>query len=393
MIKTPVNQKNLSVINQAKVLQTICLSDTISRAEIARQTGLTAMTVSNIVNGLINAGIVYERQDIKGESDLGRKPKILDIAETSPCIIGLNLARGSVSAILCDYKARIIHKTSKPVHQLNGADEMFQMLIDTCRQLMRQTNRKIIAVGFSCPGPINTEEGIILDPHNFYELKNIPVAPILQKELNLPIYCVHDSNAAAIGEKNYGCGKHIRDFLYFRLAAGVGCGLILNHQLYNGEMGLSGEIGHTSCNISGPVCTCGNRGCLENYIDTDRITAEINKTHNFNPPLSWFDILTLYNSKQNLFSEQISEFCSYIAFSIVNIVNLLDIHTVILEYPGQTPDSAVDKLIEDKINTVILSNYKRKISVIPTALEFNASLIGAASVIMSKIFSGEIDFR
>ena len=163
MIKTPVNQKNLSVINQAKVLQTICLSDTISRAEIARQTGLTAMTVSNIVNGLINAGIVYERQDIKGESDLGRKPKILDIAETSPCIIGLNLARGSVSAILCDYKARIIHKTSKPVHQLNGADEMFQMLIDTCRQLMRQTNRKIIAVGknyFEINAQINSQDGL-----------------------------------------------------------------------------------------------------------------------------------------------------------------------------------------------------------------------------------------
>ena len=393
MITAPVNQKRGSVINQAKVLRHICLNETITRTEIARHTGLTTMTVSNIINALIHDNIVCERQDIKGESELGRKPKILDISAESPCIIGLNLARGSVSAILCDYKARIIHKIDKHIYQLSSADEMFALLITTCRELMQQTSRKIIAVGFSCPGPINTEQGIILDPHNFYNLKNIPVAQTLQNALHLPIYCVHDSNAAAIAEKIYGCGKDIQDFIYFRLAAGVGCGLILNHQLYNGELGLSGEIGHTSCNINGPLCTCGNRGCLEHYIDTNRITAEINTAHNFTPPLTWHDILALYNSKQHLFSTYIDDFCLYIAFSIVNIVNLLDIHTVILEYPGQTPDNMLDTFIEEKINTVILSNYKRKIKVIPTALEFNASLIGAASVVMSKIFSGEIDFR
>ncbi len=385
-------QKNISTQNQARVLHEICTNKLISRIDIAKKTGLSSMTITNIVNRFITEEIVVEIQEKKGDAQYGRKPILLDLSENSPCIIGINFTRATIKAVLSDYKANILATEHQKIGEISSQEDFLSLVLDVILKILNLTTRKIIGIGVSSFGPVDIESGTILNVPNFYNLSNIPVVHFIQDKTKIKTYFVHDSNAAAIAENLYGRvgGK---DFLFLRIADGVGGGLFLNQQIYNGSFGMSGEIGHISLNIDGPQCSCGNKGCLENYINTNLFTNAINEKHHFDPPLNWEDIVSLYNSNQNLFSDFFDQFCNYIALACINIINILDIPLIILEYRGQSSGNKIEENIEKFINNHLLANHKRHISVIKSKLNNDAALIGAVSVILNKIFNSEIDYH
>lgn len=388
------NQKNASALNQARVLKEICTNNNISRSDIAKNTKLSTMTISNIVSKLIDDHIVKEIQDVKGEneSNLGRKPILLKIDENSPCIIGINFTRTTVKILLSDYCANILVKKKYLLKNFKTEDEFLQTIINGCKEIIAGTNRPILAVGLSSIGPIDSVMGILIDPPNFKNLKNYPITEALHTALHLPVYPIHDSNAAALAEKLYGKGRTIGDFLYIRIDSGIGSGIIVNNQIYNGANGMGGELGHLSINYDGPRCTCGNRGCLENYVNTAIIENEINSSHNFDPPLTFEDMVELYNSKQRLFSDTIDSICSYLSCAITSAVNFLDIDNIILDYKGQNSGNSIEQLIEAKVNSSILSKGYRHINVYQSELNNDAALLGAVAIVLDKIFCAELDY-
>lgn len=148
-------------------------------------------------------------------------------------------------------------------------DEFIQIPIAQYEKLFSRARRPLIGCGISCVGPVDNKSGYILNPPNFYGITNVPIVSILKNVTHLPTFLIHDADSGALVEKLYGRGIPYDNLIYIHIAYGIGAGFILNGKLFSGFSGRSGEIGHTSINFHGPVCSCGKRGAW-NYMPASR---------------------------------------------------------------------------------------------------------------------------
>ena len=119
------------------------------------------------------------------------------------------------------------------------------------------------AVGIAAPGPLNGRAGIVYSPPNLYGWRDVPLADLLGQRLSLPVHLIKDANAAALAEHRLGAGRGAHTMVYVTLSTGIGGGLIVNGKLFEGPDGTAGEVGHVTVDRYGPVCNCGNVGCVE----------------------------------------------------------------------------------------------------------------------------------
>ncbi len=142
------------------------------------------------------------------------------------------------------------------------------MLTRTLLQIIVELGGEAVGIGMA--GLVDAD-GTISSPPNFPGIESLPLKEILQEELNIPVFVDNDANMAALGEHRYGAGRGIKNLIMLTLGTGVGGGIIINDKIYHGR-GYAGEVGHITIDPNGPLCLCGNYGCLESYIGADRIT-------------------------------------------------------------------------------------------------------------------------
>ncbi|HCS40756.1 MAG TPA: hypothetical protein DIW44_14390 [Anaerolineaceae bacterium] len=247
--------------NRDLVLKTIFARQTISRAEIARITSLTRATVSEIINTFLAEGLVEEVG--LGSSIGGKSPILLSLVADSRYLIGLNLAQdkfiGSVVNLLGELKETV----EIPISDNDGKqalDTVFQIL----DQLVAKNWKPVVGIGVATPGLVNTREGVVLNAVNL-DWQDLPLARLIKDRYRLPVCVVNDSQANAIGEFVYG-GKHEPEgnLVVVNVRHGIGAGILINGQLFQGDGGSAGEIGHVMVQPEGGrLCRCGKRGCLE----------------------------------------------------------------------------------------------------------------------------------
>jgi predicted NBD/HSP70 family sugar kinase len=359
-------------------------------------TGLSKMTVSNIVSELIASGLVEEAETTEPISgNFGRKPVMIKLAENAPCICGMLIKRGLCQIILASLDGVILEQTEYLYEHLTSKQDLIDMLSQGFFTLSGRTSRRIVAVGISSVGPIDSQSGTILNPPFFYGIENVPISSIIEQISGLPTILVNDANAGALAEKLFGAGRELSNFVYLHIMNGIGAGLVLNDKLYNGDVGKSGEIGHTSINFSGPKCVCGNNGCLDLYANVEAMRARILEHAALYPhsPLAalaapkWIDIVDAANRFDPLALMALDEFCSYITFSLVNALNLLDLSNIIVGYDSQSTGTIIESILQRKLSKTILSSNYRKIRVSHSVFGGNAPLIGAIAEIVDRIFT------
>ncbi|MEA3431978.1 MAG: ROK family protein [candidate division WOR-3 bacterium] len=142
------------------------------------------------------------------------------------------------------------------------------MLTRTLLQIIVELGGEAVGIGMA--GLVDAD-GTISSPPNFPGIESLPLKEILQEELNIPVFVDNDANMAALGEHRYGAGRGVKNLIMLTLGTGVGGGIIINDKVYHGR-GYAGEVGHITIDPNGPLCLCGNYGCLESYIGADRIT-------------------------------------------------------------------------------------------------------------------------
>lgn len=353
------------------------------------------MTVSNIVTDLTQAHLVEETDLPVTVSSYGRKPIMLTLASDSPCICGILIKRKLCQIILTDLGGKIFFQRNYPYDTLDSPESLLNILWTLFSECAASTTRKILAVGISSVGPLDSTEGVILKPPYFYGIENLPIVSIVQEKTGLPAYLVNDATAGAFSEKLFGIGVSIPNFAYLHIMNGIGAGFILNHTLYDGDSGQSGEIGHTSINFDGPLCACGNRGCLDLYANLDNMRSRIRELSLFYPDSrlnsacpSWQEILTAGNRGDALAICVLEEFCSYIAYSLTNAVNLLNLSTIIVGYDSNNDGTIIEELLEYKLSSLALSAKYKKFHIVHSSFNGDAPLIGAAALVADKVFEG-----
>lgn len=245
--------------NSRLVLQTIYDSGVVSRAELARLTGLTRTTVSEVVSNLIEQGLVEERG--YGPSGGGRTPTLISVVDDARLIVAVNITATELQGAVVNLRGGFEHRARLPLADSDGAVVLAQ-LDPFIGDLVNAASRPVLGIGISAPGLVDTTNGIARQAVNF-GWYNVPLQSLLQRRYNLPVYIANDGHTVALAEYMFGQGRRAASLVAVKVGQGIGAGIVLNGRLFTGDEYGAGEIGHVLVEENGLPCKCGNAGCLE----------------------------------------------------------------------------------------------------------------------------------
>lgn len=183
-------------------------------------------------------------------------------------LAGIDIGGTKIHIAIGTADGSIVADKRLPMNPSESAEAMVDRIVDATRELAIRPadSGRIAAVAVCCPGPIDYQRGVILDPANIPNLHGAPLRDLLQERFAVPVDLEHDAKAAALGEYWFGGGSASGSMVYIVIGTGVGAGIILDGEIYRGERNYAGEIGHVSFRPDGPVCSCGSHGCVELYL-------------------------------------------------------------------------------------------------------------------------------
>lgn len=385
------NQSYLKEKNTSVILKLVRSNPGISRAEIVRVSGLTAPTVSRLADFLIQNGIIRERK--KKTKSIGRNPIGLYFNEDAFYIIGIDFSYLYVTGALINLSGKIILKQTIPINSESFSDKDFSKVQKVIRSLMSKAGgKKILGVGFSSPGMIDHKSGVLIRIPNFHLLKNVPVKDIIEKEFNLPTIVANDANVEAVGEKHFGFGRDVSDFVLLHIGYGIGMGIIIDKKLYTGNFGVSGEIGHTSIDRrKGRKCDCGNRGCVELYAGLMGILSDVSNKLG-KKILTVNELKMLVSNGNNETINVLKEKGKLIGYVLVNVINILAPQKVIVTGSVSSignPIIAPIKMVVDKRS---FYGIGKNIPIVLSKLGKNNTLIGAATTVLEQFLEKPYSF-
>jgi glucokinase-like ROK family protein len=274
----PANQ-SIKNFNKHSALDLIRFAPTgISRTDLADQMGLTRAAVTIIVNDLLENNIILEAESRASPS--GRPPVVLEINPKRGLVAAVDMGATHISIALADFSAKIVEEAffsfdiqNGPQECLAEANRILHTLLDRCGIDLS----KLMAVGVGVPGPVSTDDGTVISPPIMPGWDGYPIRDTLEKEWGCPVSLNNDAELGALGEWAYGAGRGERNLAFIKVGSGIGAGLIINQQIYGGTTGSAGEIGHLTIDENGPLCTCGNRGCLEAFAGGHAIALQAKK--------------------------------------------------------------------------------------------------------------------
>ena len=257
--------------NRSLVLQTLFHSGPSSRADLARETHLTRVTVSDLVGDLIGEGLLHELGQRPG-TRVGKPATLVGLNPDAFHIVCLDLSDEAclIGAVL-DLSGRVLLRRKLKMQGRTG-EAAVAGITSMCQELVGLAARPVLGVGIGSPGVVDPD-GVILQAPNL-GWTDLPLAAKLAAELGLPVHVANDANTAALGEHTYG-GAGGSGLMVITVGKGVGAGLLLDGALLGGHHYAAGEIGHVIVDERGEPCACGRRGCLETVVSAPALRAAI----------------------------------------------------------------------------------------------------------------------
>jgi len=256
--------------NRALVLQTLYHSGAMSRADLSRETGLTRVTISDLVGEFIHDGIVVEK-GIRETTGPGKPPILIDIDREGHRIVGLDLSGpGVFEGALISLDGVVLERREVP--RPNGGTAAYEAVRSLAEELVGLSTAPVLGIGVGAPGIVRPD-GMVLNSPNL-DWVDFPLERLLSAALDLPVLVRNDANAAVLAEYTFGQARP--DMLLIKIGRGVGAGLISDSQPLVGSRFAAGEIGHVVVGTDGgPRCACGKDGCLEAWLSASRLRARI----------------------------------------------------------------------------------------------------------------------
>ncbi|MFE0423663.1 ROK family protein, partial [Streptomyces sp. NPDC058953] len=261
-METPGSQTSLHRANLERVVRAVRMAGSLTQAEIARSTGLSAATVSNIVRELKESGTV----EVTPTSAGGRRARSISLSGDAGVVVGVDFGHTHLRVAVADLAHQVLAEDSAPLDVDSSAGTGFDLAERMVTGLIAGTGTdpaKVLGVGLGVPGPIDGESGVIGPTSMLPGWVGSNPGKEMSERLGVPVHVDNDANLGALGELVWGAARGVGDLAYIKVAGGVGAGLVMGGRIYRGPGGTAGEIGHLTLDESGPVCRCGNRGCLD----------------------------------------------------------------------------------------------------------------------------------
>ncbi|MFC9625432.1 ROK family protein [Streptomyces sp. NPDC056930] len=381
-METPGSQTSLHRANLERVVRAVRMAGSLTQAEIARSTGLSAATVSNIVRELKDGGTV----EVTPTSAGGRRARSVSLSGDAGIVIGVDFGHTHLRVAVGNLAHQVLAEESEPMDVDASAAEGFGRAERLVKRLIETTGispDKVIGVGLGVPGPIDVESGTLGSTSILPGWTGINPSEELAGRLGVPVYVDNDANLGALGELVWGSGRGVKDLAYIKVASGVGAGLVIDGNIYRGPGGTAGEIGHITLDESGPVCRCGNRGCLETFTAARYVLPLLQPSHG--PDLTMERVVQLARGGDPGCRRVIGDVGRHIGSGVANLCNLLNPSRVVLGGSLAEAGELVLAPIRDSVSRYAIPSAARQLSVLPGALGGRAEVLGALALVLSEM--------
>lgn len=332
--------------NRRLVLRTIFDAGSISRAEIARLTQLTPVTVSDLVAELIAEKLVAEVEALpaaEAAAELpvrrGRPPILLQVAAGERHLLALRLAVHEFRGAILNLNGEFLFGKTLAVGPARG-EEALALTVDLVAELVARADRPILGIGVASPGIVDPQHGIV-QRSIFFGWKDLPLADLLHRRFSLPAYVANASQVAALAEYVFGSDRSARNLAVVRVGQDVGAGFIVDGQLFFGDGFGAGEIGHIVVQEEGELCDCGNRGCLETLISSRALVRDARRLAAHHPesllaqhlaaPDAGLDaVLAAYRQGDPLAQQLALRNAELVGRALAAVITLLNIQRILL---------------------------------------------------------------
>ncbi|MEI7844947.1 MAG: ROK family transcriptional regulator [Chloroflexota bacterium] len=395
------NLKDIKLQNRAVVFRAIREAGAISRADLAKQTGLHPATLTHITRELLESDLIEDAG--AGEARVGRRSSLLRIHSMIGNILAVRLARHNIQGLLTDLDLHdpVIY-TSSSSFLSNPMDASLPALLDLIETLIEKSGldrRTILGIGISAPGPLDAGRGILIAPPNFPGWESFPIRKIIEEKTGFRTFLDNDANSSALAEKWFGAGRNLDNFVFILVEDGVGGGLVINGDIYRGQHDIAGEIGHSTIDRNGPVCACGNTGCLELYASPHAVESRVRQallagrkslvsdlSDNDLNRVSFELVAKAALQGDALANEAILEMAQALGVAAVNVINSFDPQAVILGGKINLAGQLILPVVQEYVNQRAISRTEQQLPVLMSELGENAPVIGAFSLVLRKLF-------
>jgi predicted NBD/HSP70 family sugar kinase len=385
--------------NEWNALRLIHGKRSISRIELSKQTGLSAASMTAIVQNLIDRGLVVESGH--NSSAFGRKPVSLSLRDDAGFLVGVDLGSFYTRVVVTDMRGTPVYRQESETAMLDGRDRVLSRTMAMIHRAIDDSGipkNAFKGIGIGHSGVIDVSKGLVLSfprPGQMTEWKNVPLRELLEREFGLPCLLEDSVRAIATAEKHFGFGKGLDDFIYVDVGMGIGAAIFLDGKLYRGPGGSAGEFGHMTVNEHGPLCCCGNYGCLETLASCGAIIQSVRSAiekgvdsrvrEMAEGDLNRIGIEMIGQAamqNDSLSFRVLNEAVSHIAVALADVVNLLNPHVLI--FGGALFRSAPELFLEPLKRTIkqrALEKSANEVQLKISALGSEAGALGAGRLI------------
>jgi len=247
-------------VGQGRILRLLRDEGPRSRAELTELDGMTRSRLEAELSRLMQVGLVQEGG--KAASRGGRRSTLVEL---SPFLHfgGVDLGATSIDVAVLNAELRVVARAEEPVDIRGGPEPVLGRVTELIEKLARDQGVQLAGIGVGVPGPVRFREGVPVSPPIMPGWNEYPVRDILARRFGCPVLVDNDVNVMAVGEHWGGVAKSVDNYLFVKIGTGIGCGILIRGEVYRGIDGCAGDIGHINVDPDGPVCACGNSGCLE----------------------------------------------------------------------------------------------------------------------------------
>jgi glucokinase-like ROK family protein len=265
-VVAPLNLQDRTLsLAEARVLALLRQSGPQSRAELAEHLRYSRANITAVIKNLLARGII-EKLGL-GESQGGRRPRLYGINGRLGYVAGVDIGATSLDLALAGFDGVILERLAEPADVHEQPQILLGRAAGAIERMIEQhggSAEQVLAIGIGVPGPVQFDEGVLVAPPLMPAWESFSIREFMSQRFSAANITVdNDVNVMAIGESYAGAGKGIANFLFLKIGTGIGCGIICQDQIYRGCDGAAGDVGHICIDYNGPVCHCGNAGCLE----------------------------------------------------------------------------------------------------------------------------------